>query len=357
MRRIALLALLPWVVMACSGQAFGESAQPAEPRVRLIATGGTIANRPGARLTAAELIESVPALQRYARPEAEQFTNVTSGALTLNQFLQLARRINELFDRRSDLHGIVISCGTDTLEELAYFLHLTVRSDRPVVLVGSMRAPEAPGYDGVTNLLQGFRVAADPASRGRGVLVVLNNEINSAREVTKTNAQRLQTFGSRDYGLLGVVDADRVVYYRRVDRRHTSTSEFDVARIDGLPRVDILLVYQDASGDLIRAAAEAGAKGLVVASAGAGAISGTQREAILQALDRGIPVVLSTRTGSGRVPPTLPGIVADDPDSIGWSPNRIAGEDLAPVKARILLMLALTKTRDGREVQRMFMEY
>lgn len=352
-------ALVLLCLVAPPRHAFAEPVQVVElPRVRLIATGGTISNRPGGRLTAAELVQSVPALERYVRAEAEPFTNVTSSALTIDQFVQLARRINELFERRPDLAGIVVTSGTDTLEELAYFLNLTIKSDRPVVIVGSMRAPEAPGFDGTANLLQAFRVAADPGSRGRGVLVVLNHEINSAREVTKANAQALETFEAREYGLLGVVDPDRIVYYRRLDRRHTFTSEFDVARIETLPRVDILMVYQDAPGDLIRAAVEAGAKGLVIATAGAGAISGNQREAVAQALNRGVIVVFATRTGSGRVPPRLPGsIEEEETGSSYWSPNRIAGEDLAPLKARMLLMLALTKTREGREIQRMFMEY
>lgn len=338
------------------------SAEPVQlvelPRVRLIATGGTISNRPGGRVTAAELVQSVPALDRYVRAETEQFANLTSSALTIDQFLQLARRINELFERRPDLAGIVVSSGTDTLEELAYFFNLTIKSDRPVVIVGSMRTPETPGFDGTANLLQAFRVAGDPASRGRGVLVVLNHEINSAREVTKTNAQALETFETREYGLLGVVDPDRIVYYRRLDRRHTFASEFDVSKIEALPRVDILMVYQDAPGDLMRAAMDAGAKGLVIATAGAGAISSNQREAVIQALNRGVIVVLATRTGSGRVPPRLPGSADEDEAGTNfWSPNRIAGEDLAPLKARILLMLALTRTRDGRDIQRMFTEY
>ena len=182
--------------------------------MRLIATGGTISNRTGGRLTADELLESMPRLDRYVRPEAEQFANIASSALTLTQWLDLARRINALFSQDAELAGIVVTSGTDTLEETAYFLNLTVRSDKPVVVVGSMRNPSTLGYEGAANLLEGFRVAADPASRGKGVLVVLNDEINAAREVTKTDALRLQTFQTRGYGVLGVVDSDRVVYYR-----------------------------------------------------------------------------------------------------------------------------------------------
>ncbi len=328
------------------------------PKVRLVATGGTISNRSGTRLTAAELVDAVPAARRYVRPEFEQFANVASSELTLTQWLQLARRINQALLADADLAGIVVTTGTDTLEETAYFLNLTVRSPKPVVLVGSMREPGAPGYDGPANLLAGFRVAADAASRSKGVLVVLNDEINAAREVTKTDTFRAGTFSSREVGVLGVVGADRVVYYREPVKRHTSRSEFDVAAIQALPRVDIVLVYQDASGDLITAAVNAGAKGIVVATAGAGGISGTQQEGLTFAARKQVFLVFSTRTGGGRVPPSrliVPPPLT--PDEERRQPFTISAEDLAPVKARILLMLALTKTTDRDEIQRMFEEY
>ena len=240
----------------------------------------------------------MPELATYTRPEAEQFLNVASSEVTLDQWLQLARRLNTLFREERDLAGIVVTSGTDTLEELAYFLHLTVRSDRPVVVVGAMRRPGIPGYEGQANLLAAFRVAASPEARGRGAFVVLNDEILSAREVTKTDAQRLDTFTSRMTGILGVVDADRVVFYRDVVKRHTAKSEFDVAAITSLPRVDVLLTYQGAPGDLIRASADAGAKGIVIGTA-AGATSGTQGEGIRYAAEKNVIVVRATRTGAG----------------------------------------------------------
>jgi L-asparaginase len=335
----------------CAGLAFAEgiSQNSPLPKVRLVATGGTISNRSGGRLTAEELVELMPDIQRYVRPEFEQFSNVASGALTLKQWIQLADRINLLFTDDADLAGIVVTSGTDTLEETAYFLHLTIHSDRPVVVVGSMRTPSALGYEGAANLLEGYRVAAEPASRGRGVLVVLNDEINSARDVTKTDAHRLQTFRSGDYGVLGVVDTDRVVYYRDVVKRHTKRSEFDVSGLDDLPRVDVVMTYQGASGDVVKAVVDLGAKGVVVAAAGAGAVSGTQQEGIDYAVQKGVFVVTATRTGSGRV---------GSRTRVGAGPRlQIQGEDLEPVKARILLMLALTKTKDGAEIQRMFTEY
>ena len=335
------------------------AAQPDErPLVRLIATGGTIANRTGARLTAAELSASVPALDGRVVIETEQFSNVASGALTLDDWLRLARRINHTFATRDDLAGIVVTSGTDTLEETAYFLNLTVRSGRPVVVVGAMRRPGSVGYDGAANLQQGLRVAAEPAARGRGVLVVLNNEINAARDVTKTHAQRLHAFTAGSKGVLGVVDRDRVVFYRRPLHRHTRWTEFDLSGVERLPRVDILMTYLDAAGDLVRAAVDSGAEGLVMAAAGAGSMTRNQQVAVGEAIDRGRPVVITTRTGGGRIVPRRPRPDSEAvPNDPRYSPLRIEAEDLPPVKARILLMLALTRTRDGAAIQRMFQQY
>ena len=319
------------------------------PRVRLIATGGTIATRPGgARISADELLDSVPGLHRYVRAESEQFSNVPSTALAVEQWLQLARRINDLFADDQSLAGVVVTAGTDTLEELAYFLHLTVRTSRPVVLVGSMRTAGTPGYDGPANLLSAFRAAADDSSTGKGVLVVMNDEINSARDVVKTDAQRLNTFQSRHYGVLGVVDPDRVLFYRQPVKRHTVRSEFDVRSMLELPRVDIVLFYQGATPDLVRAAVDLGAKGLVLAVAGADTTAGSLSAGLSYAAKQRVPVVLSTRTGEGRI--AAPGGDAAFADYI-------AGEDLSPLKARILLALALTRTHSQPELQRVFREY
>jgi L-asparaginase type II len=318
------------------------------PRVVLFATGGTISNRDGGRLTVEELIKSVPNLAQRVQVEGEQFANVSSAEITLDQWLSLSRKINDRFRQDAGLAGVVVTSGTDTLEELAYFLHLTVRDERPVVVVGSMRNPSTPGYEGVANLDDAFRVAAEPASRGLGALVVLNDQINSAREVTKTDARQLDTFSSKDYGVLGVV-FDRVAYYRKPVKRHTAQSEFDVAKIQGLPRVDVLLTYQGAPGDLIKAAVDAGAKGIIVAGAGVGAITASQREGTTYAAEKGVFVVTTTRTGSGSA--------GTGGRGGGTTTRRIGGDDLQPVKARILLMLALATTGDGAEIQRMFREY
>jgi L-asparaginase len=329
---------------APQGQPQAEAAP--KPKVYLYATGGTISNRDGGRLSVEELIKSLPNVDRYARAEGEQFSNVASGAITLKQWLDLSRKINDRLKKDADLAGVVVTHGTDTLEEIAYFLHLTVRDERPVVVVGSMRNPSTTGYEGVANLEDGFRVAADPASRGMGALVVLNDEINSAREATKTDARLLNTFTSRNYGVLGTV-FDRVAYFRKPVKRAMATSEFDVSKIEELPRVDVVLTYQEAPGDLIKAAVDNGAKGIVIAGAGAGATSGTQGEGLRYASEKNVFVVTTTRAGNGSV---------GGGGGRGGG-RRISGDDLQPIKARILLMLALATTSDPAEVQRIFREY
>jgi L-asparaginase type II len=324
-------------------------------RVHLIATGGTIANRPESRLTHQELVRSVPGLAKVARVDSEQFSNVTSDALTPAEWLQLARRINEVFQRDREIAGIVITSGTDTLEETAYFLNLTVTDERPVVIVGSMRSPAAVGYDGIANLSDGVRVAVLPASRNRGVLVVMNGQIHPARDVTKADAQRLDAFQTRGSGPLGIVDTDRVLFYRAPEKRHTSRAEWHIEGVAALPRVDVILVYQGAPADLIRAAADFGARGIVMAGAGAGSISEQQLDGVAYAAQKGIFVVLTTRTGGGRVASGKNDVAAALAPPL--RPFVIAGEDLAPVKARVLLMLALASTSVPADIQRAFLNY
>jgi L-asparaginase len=357
--------LLLWTTPAAAQSAVpakaADTTRAALPHVHMLATGGTISNRLGGRLTAEELAKSMPGLDDHARLTYEQFANVASSQLTLDQWLALARRINELYASDNALAGVVVTSGTDTLEETAFFLHLTVKDVRPVVVVGSMRNPSTLGYEGAANLLEAIRVAADPSARDKGALVVLNDEINSARDVTKTDALRLQTFQSREYGKLGVVDRDRVFFRRTLTQRHTSRSEFDVTSLKSLPRVDVIMTYQEAPGDLIKAAVDAGAKGVVLATAGAGATSGTQPAALDYAAERGVFIVTATRTGAGRIAPPAP--QSPNPN---FTPSEaqlrrrafsVSAEDHTPLKARILLMLALGHTTDRNEIQRIFSEY
>jgi L-asparaginase type II len=305
------------------------------------------------RLTVEQLIASIPGLDRRVSAAGEQFANTSSSALTLEQWVDLAKRINARFKSDSQLAGVVVTSGTDTLEELAYFLHLTVRDERPVVVVGSMRNPSTLGYEGAANLEDAFLAAAHPQSRGMGTVVVLNDEINSAREVTKTDALSLDTFQSGRYGVLGVVDSAGVAYYRKTVRRHSAQSEFDITTLTTLPRVDIAWVYQGATGDVIKALVDAGAKGVIIAGAGAGATAGTQDEGITYAVSKGVFVVRTTRAGAGRIATGGGGR-----GRAGGAPiYRISGDDLTPIKARILLMLAIATTNDGSTIQRMFSEY
>ena len=327
--------------------------------MRLVATGGTISNRNGGRLTAEELVASMPGLDRYVRPEAEQFANISSSALTLKQWLELARRINALFADDPDLAGVVVTSGTDTLEETAYFLDLTVRTDKPVVVVGSMRNPSTLGYEGAANLLEGFRVAASPDARGKGVLVVLNDEINAARDVTKTDALRLNTFQSRGYGVLGVVDSDRVVFYRSLReaahggervRRQRHRRAAARRRRHGLPgrlrrrhqghRRSGRAGDRDRLGRRRRDQRHAASRHPVRAREGC--VRRDQHAHRLRphrgAQARGTAATTATSNDGDAAP--APARPATD--------RRIAAEDLAPVKARILLMLALTRTYGRR---------
>jgi L-asparaginase len=262
------------------------------PRIRLIATGGTIASRGGtaAPLSAEELVAAVPDLGSIAQMTFEQFSNLASDRIGPDDWLGLAQRVNAVLAHEAD--GVVITHGTDTLEETAYFLNLTVKSRRPVVVVGSMRPASATSADGPANLLNAARVAASAAAAGRGVLVVLNDEIHAARDVTKTNTLRLDTFRSRSFGPLGTIDGGQVRFYRQVERRHTVDAPFDITRLTprDLPRVDIEYVYGGADGTAIDAVVGRGARGLVMAATGSGGLTPGQREAIARATAKGVKI-------------------------------------------------------------------
>jgi L-asparaginase len=247
--------------------------------------------------------------------------------------------------------GVVITHGTNTLEETAYFLNLTVKHDRPVVLVGAMRPASAISADGPLNLLNGVRTAVSKDAVGKGVLVVLNDEVNAARDVTKTNTYRVETFRAPELGLLGYVDADAVTFYRASLKRHTARSEFDVSGRTDLPAVEILSSYVQPSTTMAAALVSSGVQGIVFAGTGAGLVSTAERTALqplasMPAATRPV-LVRSSRTGNGRV------VALPEYDALGM----IAGDNLTPQKARILLMLGLTKTHDLAELRRMFAEY
>ena len=331
-----------------------------KPRVYLIGTGGSISfvgrtrtdytnySYDGKHLTIDELLERVPETREFAEVRAEQFLNLGSTDVTPEHWLGLAKRINEIFREDPDAAGVAVTHGTATLEETAYFLNLTVQSSRPVVVTGAMRPPTGLGTDSDVNLMDCIRVAAAPQSAGRGVLTVLNNQIQAARDVTKTNSYRLETFQAPDFGFLGYADSDgEVVFYRRPDRAHTIDSEFDIASVDQLPRVDIAPAYAGADGVVVKALAQAGVDGLVAAGLGSGSSPPPFMAALKEVSDAGLPVVIATHTGSGRV--MLTRRFTED--------GYIVADNLTPKKARILLMLALTATKDLAEIQRMMLTY
>ena len=339
-----------------TSSAFGAADKPL---VWVFSTGGTIAgtgssptdvsNYKAGNLTGADLVKSLPQLADVAEIKVEQVVNVASNNLAIADWLTLSRRINEtLADPK--VAGIVVTHGTNTLEETAYFLNLTVKSDRPVVVVGSMRPATAISADGPMNLLSATRVAAAPDSKGKGVLIVLNDEINAARDTTKTNTTRVETFRAPELGVLGYVDEDKVAFYRTPTKRHTADSEFDVRGLKTLPAVDVLYSYVEPRPELFQALVKAGDQGIVFAGSGAGGLSKVERDAI-ETMRKGKgpkPVLVrASRTGNGRVYATK------EYDDLGLIP----ADSLNAQKARILLMLALTKTQDPAEIRRIFAEY
>jgi L-asparaginase len=343
-----------------------QATRPASlPLVWVISTGGTIAGR-GASSTnlsdyssgtilGEELVGSVPEIKQYADVKVEQLFNISSDNFTVANWLTLASRINAILDEDPKVAGIVVTHGTNTLEETAYFLNLTIRHDRPVVVVGAQRPATAISADGPLNLLNAIRTASAPEARGKGVLVVMNDEISGARDVTKTNTYRVETFRAPELGFLGYVDADKVSFYRASTKRHTARSEFDVSTAKALPKVDIVYSYVEANTSVLQTLIATGTKGIVFAGTGAGSLSRSERsalKALLSPLAGSKPVLVrSSRVGNGRVI----GLTAnrEEYDALGMIP----ADTLNPQKARILLMLALTRTNDVEEIKRMFADY
>ena len=321
------------------------------PQVVLFTTGGTIQSKGSHRLKLSEysdgrvspdeLLAGVPELKSIAKVRVVEISNIGSGGITTSHLLKLAKSLNTEL-AKPDVAGAVVTHGTGTLEETAYFLSLTVKSEKPVVVVGSMRPWTSISRDGPLNLYNAVWVAGSPEAVGKGTLVLLNDTIHAARYVTKNNTYRVETFVSREIGPLGYADSDRIVFYRTPLNRHTTRSEFDVAAADSLPMVDIVYGYQEASRASIDALVAAGAKGIVLADG-----SPAYQEAILEAQAKGVVIVQSDRKGSGRV--------LNSDRAAGR--NVVTADNINPQKARVLLRLALTKTTSAKEIQRMFNEY
>jgi L-asparaginase/glutamin-(asparagin-)ase len=328
------------------------------PRIALLATGGTIAGS-GADSTVTvgykpatvgvdALVAAVPELKTVANVHGEQVFQIASENMTPAQWLQLSERVNALL-AADDMAGVVITHGTDTIEETAYFLNLTVRSRKPVVVVGAMRPSTAMSADGPLNLYNAVSLAASPEAAGKGVLVMLNDQISAARDVSKTHTSAVDSFRTPELGVLGYMQRGKPRFYRQTVRRHTMDSEFDVRGLKRLPKVDIVYSYAGVDRGGLDAMVGNGAEGIVHAGTGNGSTAAQMKSALREARGKGVLVVRSSRTGQGAV--ARNGEVDDDVEDF------VASDTLNPQKARILLMLALTKTRDTDAIQEMFETY
>jgi L-asparaginase len=329
------------------------------PNVVILATGGTIAGTGATSTTTVgytaatvavdRLIEAVPELKKVASVKGEQVMQIASENMNNESWLKLAKRVNAVL-ARDDVDGIVITHGTDTIEETAYFLNLVTKSRKPVVIVGAMRPSTALSADGPINLYNATLLAGSEEAVGRGVLVALNDQINGARDVTKTNTSTPDTFRSPELGFLGYIQDNRPHFYRQTTRRHTVDTEFDVSALDALPAVDIVYGYANMNRIPVDAFVAAGDQGLVHAGTGDGSIARPAVEpALVEARGKGVIIVRASRVGNG--------IVARNGEADDDKLDFVVADNLNPQKARILLMLALTKTRDTKEIQRMFYTY
>jgi L-asparaginase len=331
-----------------------SAAAQTPPTVAVLSTGGTIASKQDPQkggylpaLSGEDLVAAVPAIRKIAKIQVEQISNISSSDMTPEIWIRLAARVNELL-ANPEIAGIVVTHGTNTLEETAYFLDLTTTSTKPVILVGAERPASDSDSDGPRNLLDAIRVAIAPGAPGNGVMVVMNGQINAARDVTKTNTSQVETFRSFEFGELGVVDVQSVRFYRTPLRRQTITVDSKTQ----LGKVDIVMSYAGADGLVIRSVLRDGAvQGLVIAGLGLGGVPGSMFDAIREARAHGVPVVISTRVPTGRIFP----LSATKGSALALRQiGCVLADNLSPQKARILLMLALAKTRDPETLQKYF---
>jgi L-asparaginase len=328
-----------------------------KPNIIVLATGGTIAgagaSSTGSAYTSGQvkieaMIDAVPNIRNLANLKGEQVANVGSQDMNVQVWLTVATRINELL-RDAAVDGIVITHGTDTQEETAYFLNLVVKSDKPVVLTGSMRPSTALSAEGPLNLYNAVAVAANPNAKGYGVMVVMNDEIHAAHSVKKMMTTPVQTFQSPEEGMIGSVSFGDVTFFHKPHGIHTSKSEFSVDGVKSLPRVDIVYGCADMSPDLVDLMVKAGAKGIVIAGVGDGNMNAATLEAVKRATKAGVQVVRASRVPVGTV--LIKGEVNDE------EYGTVSSDELNPQKARVLLMLALLKQRNRADLQNLFIEY
>jgi L-asparaginase len=328
-----------------------------KPKVVILATGGTIAGAAKSQTDAGYksgavgvdiLIEAVPQLKDIATVTGEQIASIGSQDMNDAVWLKLGKRVNELL-AQADVAGVAITHGTDTMEETSYFLDLVTKSDKPVVLTGSMRPSTAMSADGPLNIYNAVAIAADPGARGRGVLVAVDDDIHSAHDVVKLHTTDVNTFSSGEAGLIGASLFGKNTWFRKPENVHTKNSELRIDGVDALPRVDIIYAHANMSPDIITSAVTNGAKGLVIAGVGDGNMTAPALEAAKAAAAGGVPVVRSSRTNSGIIRRNIE--VSDD--DLGT----ITSMELNPTKARVLLQLALLKTKDPKVIQSYFDRY
>jgi L-asparaginase len=350
-RRLGIALMLGALAVSAAAEA------ATRPRIKILATGGTIA---GAQTSQSEygytsgsfnvqdLINAVPQMKDLADISGEQIVNIGSQDMNDEVWLKLANRLTEVL-AANDTDGVVITHGTDTVEETAYFLDLVVKSDKPIVLAGSMRPATAISADGPMNLYNAMAIASDPQAKGRGVLVALNDTIHAAREITKTNTSSIQTFESVNRGPAGLVNTGKITWFEVPGGRRGSKSEFTIKGLTTLPRVDIIYAHANMSTDLIDAAVKHGARGLVIAGVGDGNMTQKALDACAAAAKSGVVIVRSSRLPSGL---TYRNNEVND-DKYGF----VASLELNPPKSRVLLQQALLKTTEVKDIQRMFREY
>jgi L-asparaginase len=352
---VALIALLAAALPAVAQTP--AAAKGPLPTIVVLATGGTIAGAAATDVQAGytsgqvgveQLLAAVPQAKKLANLKGEQISNIGSQDMNDEVWLKLARRINELLSK-PDVDGIVITHGTDTIEETAYFLNLVVKSKKPVVLTAAMRPSTALSADGPLNFYNAVAIAANRDAAGRGVLVVVNDWIHGAASLTKTSTTAVQTFLSPLRGLIGVVAYGDAEFYRGPVGKNTADSEFSLDGVTALPRVDIVMAYENMDGALIDAAVAAGAKGVVVAGVGNGNMTQAALNALAAQAKKGIVCIRSSRVATGNVGRN----VEVDDDKLGL----VASLDLNPQKSRVLLRLALTKTQDPKQIQKFFLDY
>jgi L-asparaginase len=337
---------------------FGSAFADSLPNVVILATGGTIAGTgasstttvgyQAAKLNVDKMIQGVPELQKVAHVTGEQVAQIASESMTDEVWLKLAKEVNRLL-AKPDVDGIVITHGTDTIEETAYFLDLVVKSKKPVVIVGSMRPSTAISADGPINLYNAVILAGSKDAVGKGVLVCLNDQINAGRDVTKTNTSDTDTFKSPELGLLGYMQDNKAHFYRQSTRLNTVNTPFDVSDMTSLPRVDIVYGYEGMDDTEMKAAVAAGAKGIVMDSVGDGSVPVQMYPEYREARKQGVVIVRASRVGNG--------IVARNGEANDDQEDLVVADTLNAQKARILLRLALTQTNDTKEIQKMFYTY